>query len=101
MNYGTVDEATLATVKQVLIEVLGVEEHEIALQSTIAEDFGCESIEYLDIIFRLGKIYPRIATFPSETMSLQKLWSNHRYCDNKSCVTAEGAEAVKIYSLCH
>lgn len=42
-------------VKDILEEALGVDEDEITLQATLTGDLEAESIDFLDIVFRLEK----------------------------------------------
>ncbi len=44
-------------VKSVLVDALGVDEEDIKPESTLREDLGAESIDFLDIIFRLEKAF--------------------------------------------
>lgn len=43
------------TVQEALVEALGVDEDEVTADSSLVEDLGAESIDMLDIIFRLEK----------------------------------------------
>lgn len=42
-------------VQEVLIDALGVDEEEVTPQATLVGDLGAESIDFLDIVFRLEK----------------------------------------------
>jgi len=44
-------------VRLVLEEALGVDEDEVTPQATLGGDLGAESIDYLDIVFRLEKAF--------------------------------------------
>ncbi len=44
-------------VKQVLVDALGVDDDEVTPQATLSGDLGAESIDYLDITFRLEKAF--------------------------------------------
>ncbi|MEE9295042.1 MAG: phosphopantetheine-binding protein [Phycisphaerae bacterium] len=44
-------------VEEVLIEALGVEPEEVSAQATLTSDLGAESIDFLDIVFRLEKSF--------------------------------------------
>jgi acyl carrier protein len=48
-------EEITADVREVLEEALGVEPDEVTLEATLNGDLGAESIDYLDIVFRLEK----------------------------------------------
>lgn len=57
-----------AKVQETLVEALGVDDDEVTLESTLSGDLGAESIDYLDILFRLEKSFdikiPRGELFP-------------------------------------
>jgi len=44
-------------VQEALIEALGVDDDEATLEATLIDDLGAESIDFLDIIFRLEKAF--------------------------------------------
>jgi acyl carrier protein len=46
-----------AKLVKVLVEALGVDENEIIPSATLQGDLGAESIDFLDIVFRLEKEY--------------------------------------------
>ena len=78
----TVDkEQVFAQVREVLIDALGIDEEEVTGDATLMGDLGAESIDFLDIVFRLEKAFgikiPREELFPAETlMNNQELVSN-------------------------
>ena len=54
-------------VKDVLVDALGVDEEEVTPQATLRGDLGAESIDFLDIVFRLEKAFatdPQILQIP-------------------------------------
>jgi acyl carrier protein len=51
------DEEVFEKVQEVLEEALGVDDDEVTPEATIGEDLGAESIDYLDISFRLEKAF--------------------------------------------
>jgi acyl carrier protein len=59
-------------VQSVLVDALGVDEEEVKPESTLMGDLGAESIDFLDIVFRLEKAFgfkiAREELFPIETM---------------------------------
>jgi acyl carrier protein len=59
-------------VQEVLIDALGVDEDEVEESATLMGDLGAESIDFLDIVFRLEKAFgikiPREELFPAETL---------------------------------
>ena len=59
-------------VQEVLIDALGVDDDEVTAEATLMGDLGAESIDFLDIVFRLEKAFgikiPREELFPIESM---------------------------------
>jgi len=57
-------------VQEVLIDALGVDDDEVTADATLMGDLGAESIDFLDIVFRLEKAFgmkvPREELFPVE-----------------------------------
>ena len=60
-------------VREALVDALGVDEDEVLPTARIGGDLGAESIDYLDIIFRLEKAFnikiPRGDLFPDNILS--------------------------------
>ena len=50
-------EQVLAKVREVLIDALGVDEEEVTPEAKLVADLGAESIDFLDIVFRLEKAF--------------------------------------------
>lgn len=44
-------------VSDVLVDALGVDDDEVSPQATLTSDLGAESIDFLDIVFRLEKAF--------------------------------------------
>jgi acyl carrier protein len=59
-------------VQEVLVDALGVDEDEVTAKATLMADLGAESIDFLDIVFRLEKAFaikiPREELFPAESL---------------------------------
>jgi len=59
-------------VKEVLIDALGLDDDEVTAEATLMGDLGAESIDFLDIVFRLEKAFdikvPREELFPAEAV---------------------------------
>jgi len=59
-------------VQEVLVDALGVDDDEITDKATLMGDLGAESIDFLDIVFRLEKAFgikiPREELFPAESL---------------------------------
>ncbi len=47
----------IADIREVLEEALGVDAEDVTLDATLNGDLGAESIDYLDIVFRLEKTF--------------------------------------------
>jgi len=60
-------------VKETLVEALGVDEDEVKPDATLTGDLGAESIDFLDIVFRLEKTFnikiPRGELFPDNILN--------------------------------
>jgi len=60
-------------VKETLVEALGVDDDEITPEATLTGDLGAESIDFLDIVFRLEKAFdikiPRGELFPDNIVN--------------------------------
>ncbi len=50
-------EEVFEKVQEVLVDALGVDEDEVTMDAKISADLGAESIDYLDITFRLEKAF--------------------------------------------
>jgi len=59
-------------VQEVLVDALGVDDDEVTAEATLMGDLGAESIDFLDIVFRLEKAFgvkiPREELFPAESL---------------------------------
>jgi len=59
-------------VQEVLVDALGVDDDEVVAEATLMGDLGAESIDFLDIVFRLEKAFgikiPREELFPAESL---------------------------------
>ena len=62
-----------AQVQGTLVDALGVDEEEVTEDATLTEDLGAESIDFLDIVFRLEKAFtikiPRGELFPDDIVN--------------------------------
>ena len=69
----TSEQEVLEKVKETLIEALGVDDEEVTPQATLTGDLGAESIDFLDIVFRLEKAFdikiPRGELFPDNILN--------------------------------
>ncbi len=69
----TSEQEVLEKVKETLIEALGVDDEEITPEAKLRGDLGAESIDFLDIVFRLEKAFdikiPRGELFPDNILN--------------------------------
>jgi acyl carrier protein len=65
-------EQVLEQVKTVMVDALGVDDDEVTQEATLMGDLGAESIDFLDIVFRLEKAFgikiAREELFPAEAL---------------------------------
>lgn len=66
-------DEVFAKVKDVLSDALGVDDDEVSASATLQGDLGAESIDFLDIVFRLEKEFaikiPKGELFPEDILS--------------------------------
>ena len=62
----------LEHITEVLVDALGVDDDEVTPQATLMGDLGAESIDFLDIVFRLEKAFDikiaREELFPADSL---------------------------------
>ena len=88
----SVKEETYKKVADVLIDALGVEDDEVTPEATMIGDLGAESIDFLDIVFKLEQAFDisidREELFPDDILT-----SSEYLQDGK--VTADGVAKLK------
>ena len=86
-------EEIFEEVKEVLVDALGLDDDEVTESATLMGDLGAESIDFLDIVFRLEKSFgikiPREELFPADS-----LLSNPDFVSNGK-LTEKGLEEFK------
>jgi acyl carrier protein len=79
-------------IRAALVDALGVDEEEITPEATLVGDLGAESIDFLDIVFRLEKSFnikiPRGELFPEDVLT------DSRYVQDGK-VTEEGLAELR------
>ena len=82
-----------AKVQETLVNALSVDEDEVTEQATLMGELGAESIDFLDIVFRLEKTFnikiPREELFPGENVL-----NNSEFVENGKLTNA-GLETIK------
>ena len=80
-------------VQGVLVDALGVDDDEITTEATLMGDLGAESIDFLDVVFRLEKTFsikiPREELFPAES-----LMNNPEFVNNGK-LTEKGLDELR------
>lgn len=80
------------SVKGILSQALKMEERKIDLQSSLIRDLGAESIDFLDIVFRLEKEFK--IKIPKGELFPEKLLTDSRFVRDGH-VTPAGIEELK------
>jgi len=69
----TSNEEVFSKVQEALVDALGVDDDEVTPEATLVDDLGAESIDFLDIVFRLEKAFdikiPRDELFPEDILT--------------------------------
>ena len=85
-------DEVFAKVKEVLVDALGVDDDAVTDKATLTGDLGAESIDFLDIVFRLEKTFaikiPRGELFPDDILN------NPEYVESGK-LTANGLAQLK------
>ncbi|HSW47026.1 MAG TPA: acyl carrier protein [Phycisphaerae bacterium] len=85
-------EEIFNNVRDTLVDALAVEPEEVTESATLTGDLGAESIDFLDIVFRLEKSFeikiPRGELFPDELLNNPDYVSNGKF-------TPKGLEQIK------
>jgi len=85
-------EEVFAKVQSVLIDALGVDDDEVTPDAKIVSDLGAESIDFLDIVYKLEKTFgieiPRSELFPEDILSKSEYVQDGK-------VTGEGLALLK------
>lgn len=86
------DEEIFAKVQEALVDALGVDDDEVTEEATLVGDLGAESIDFLDIVFKLEKAFG--ITIPREELSPEDILTNSQYVQD-GLVTGEGMAELK------
>jgi len=86
-------EEIFEQVQEVLVDALGLDEDEITQDATLMGDLGAESIDFLDIVFRLEKAF-NVKVQREELFPAEAVLSNPEYVSGGK-VTAKGLAELK------
>lgn len=85
-------EEVFEKVQAALVDALGVEDEDVTPDATMVGDLGAESIDFLDIVFKLEKAFgisiPREELFPDDILTNAEFVQDGK-------VTDGGVEALK------
>ena len=70
-------EEIFEKVQEALVDALGVDDDEVSREATLVGDLGAESIDFLDIVFKLEKAFD--ITIPREELSPEDILTNSQY----------------------
>ena len=79
-------------VQTALVDALGVDEEEVTPDATMVGDLGAESIDFLDIVFKLEKAFG--IEIPRKELSPEDILTNADYVQDGK-VTAAGIAELK------
>ncbi|MCR9293061.1 MAG: acyl carrier protein [bacterium] len=85
-------EEVFEKVQEALVDALGVEDDEVTKEATMVGDLGAESIDFLDIVFKLEKAFG--ITIPREELFPDDILTNAEYVQDGK-VTADGLTELK------
>lgn len=80
------------SVKDCLVEALGVDDSEVSPETSLTEDLEAESIDFVDIIFRMEKAFkvkiPQGELFPQDVFNNQALVKDGKF-------TSQGLDTLR------
>jgi acyl carrier protein len=85
-------EEIFKSVRATLVDALGVDDEEVHENATLQNDLGAESIDFLDIVFRLEKNFG--IKIPKGELFNEEILNNPDYVDNGR-MTPDGLAKLK------
>ena len=86
------EDAIFEKVREILTGALGIDADEIRVNSSLTKDLGAESIDFIDIIFRLEKSFD--IKIPSGDLFPATILNDERYVQN-GVITSAGLGLLK------
>ena len=86
------EEEIFEKVQESLVDALGVDDDEVTKDATLVGDLGAESIDFLDIVFKLEKAFD--ITIPRAELSPEDILTNSDYVQD-GVVTSNGLDELK------
>ena len=81
-------------VQEVLVDALGLDDDEVTKDATLMGDLGAESIDFLDVVFRLEKAFD-IKIEREELFPADALMNDPDLIDDNQKLTAKGMALLK------
>jgi acyl carrier protein len=88
----SVKPEVFSKVQEALVDALGVDDDEVTEEATMVGDLGAESIDFLDIVFKLEKAFD--ITIPRDELFPDDILTNAEYIDGGK-VTDAGLAKLK------
>ena len=85
-------DEVFSKVREALVDALVVDEDEVTREATMVGDLGAESIDFLDIVFKLEKAFD--ITIPREELFPDDILTNAEYVQDGK-VTGDGITELK------
>ena len=86
------NEEVFGKVREALVDALGVDDDEVTEDATMVGDLGAESIDFLDIVFKLEKSFE--ITIPRDELFPDDILTNAEFVQDGK-VTADGLSKLK------
>ena len=86
------NEEVFEKVKEALIDALGVDDDEVTPEATLVGDLGAESIDFLDIVFKLEKSFE--INIERTELAPEDILTDGNYVQD-GVVTADGMAELK------
>lgn len=87
------ENSVLEKIQETLAGALGVDKDEVKPEASLTRDLGAESIDFIDIIFRLEKAFD--IKIPSGDLFPGNILNDERFVQN-GVVTEAGLEELKV-----
>lgn len=87
------ENSVLEKIQETLAGALGVDKDEVKPEASLTRDLGAESIDFIDIIFRLEKAFD--IKIPSGDLFPGNILNDERFVQN-GLVTEAGLEELKV-----
>jgi len=88
----SVKPEVFSKVQEALVDALGVDDDEVTEEATMVGDLGADSIDFLDIVFKLEKAFE--ITIPRDELFPDDILTNAEYIDGGK-VTDAGLAKLK------